>query len=147
MSNKELVVQKVKEMDGTLKKYSVNFPSYVSAGVPTAGNEVVVLLTGTTGGLGSALLVKLIESPGVSRVYALNRKSGSNILLRQKEAFAMRALDASVLTSTKLVLLEGDFVDAKLGLDEPRYNEVSLNFDYGFTLLKLWYRSSRPSLI
>ncbi len=125
ISNKEKIMQKVKEMEAAVQKYGAKFPSHVSAAAPSGGNEVVILLTGTTGGLGSALLVKLIESPGVSRVYALNRKSGSDILCRQEEAFAMRSLDASVLTSTKLVLLEGDLVDARLGLDKHRYDEVS----------------------
>ncbi|KAF9238233.1 hypothetical protein BU15DRAFT_62645 [Melanogaster broomeanus] len=54
----------------------------------THPGRAVVLLTGSTGGLGSFLLSQLLENPTVERVYALNRPSSStSIEERQRSAF------------------------------------------------------------
>ena len=116
-------VSKEDEMLRMLAKYSKAFVRHVATSATAAGSQVV-LLTGTTGGLGSVLLAKLLILPEVSRVYALNRKGSGTLLDRQESAFNDRALDANSLTSSKLVSLEGSLNSEKLGLLDDVYEEV-----------------------
>jgi thioester reductase-like protein len=83
-----------------------------------------VVVTGTTGALGSYLLAMLLESNNVEIVWALNRKSKEGLLARQKASFEDKMLDAGLLGSSKLVMLEGDLEDARLGLKEDVYQKV-----------------------
>lgn len=86
----------------------------------------VVIVTGTTGSLGSYLLDRLVGSDDIHRIYALNRASsdGTPLVKRQKTALAARGLDAQIATSRKVVLLESDFGDSTLGLNEEILQEV-----------------------
>ncbi|KZT18047.1 NAD(P)-binding protein, partial [Neolentinus lepideus HHB14362 ss-1] len=88
-------------------------------------SKAIVLLTGTTGGLGSYMLYMLLVNEAVERVYGFNRKSKSTTLSdRQRAAFEDRGLPIEVLASEKLVLVEGEETCDKLGLDEARYEEI-----------------------
>ncbi|KAH0828784.1 acetyl-CoA synthetase-like protein [Lanmaoa asiatica] len=85
----------------------------------------VVLLTGTTGGLGSFLLAQLLENPVVEKVYALNRPSASvSIAERQRSAFVDKALPFNLLSSGKLVYIEADVSQDSCGLTSSIYNEL-----------------------
>ncbi|KAF4618234.1 hypothetical protein D9613_011556 [Agrocybe pediades] len=88
----------------------------------------VVLVTGTTGGLGSYLLAELILNPAVSRVYAVNRVgSGSRGALseRQLKSLVDRGLDGnSILRSEKLVLVEANLALAQFGIADELYTEM-----------------------
>ncbi|KAF8215633.1 hypothetical protein K438DRAFT_1799007 [Mycena galopus ATCC 62051] len=88
----------------------------LSNGTVAFSSGTVILLTGSTGGLGSHLLETLLSLSSIQRVYAFNRGSRIPISERQKEAFVDRALDATLLSSEKLVYLEGDTSKADLGL-------------------------------
>ncbi|KAF8215632.1 putative nonribosomal peptide synthetase [Mycena galopus ATCC 62051] len=100
-----------------IAKYSTGFeatPLHESSGSSSRGT--VVLLTGSTGGLGSHILEILLSLPSVERVYAFNRKGRSPMSERQRDAFVDRALDLTLLASDKLVYLEGDTAKEDLGL-------------------------------
>ncbi|KIJ16100.1 hypothetical protein PAXINDRAFT_11143, partial [Paxillus involutus ATCC 200175] len=85
----------------------------------------VVLLTGSTGGLGSFLLAQLLESPVVQRVYALNRPSSTaSIDQRQNSAFFDRGLPTDLLDSKKLVYIVADASEERCGLPSALYDEV-----------------------
>lgn len=88
------------------------------------GKERVVV-TGTTGGLGSHLLAVLLESEKVEKVWALNRKSNEATMERQKTAFEDKGLDVVLLESKKLVMVQADLENESLSLDKAEYNEVS----------------------
>lgn len=70
----------------------------------------VVLVTGTTGTLGSNISIQFLQNDDVELVYALNRPSKANTstLQCQKDIFSSQDLPLSLLDSPKLVLLEGD---------------------------------------
>ncbi|KAF9244919.1 putative aminoadipate reductase [Melanogaster broomeanus] len=88
-------------------------------------NGQAVLLTGTTGGLGSYLLASLLRNEDVKVVYAFNRPSRTTtIKLRQRAAFEDRGLEVDLLESEKLVYVEGDAGQRKLGLDDNLYEEL-----------------------
>ncbi|KAF8601147.1 acetyl-CoA synthetase-like protein [Ceratobasidium sp. AG-I] len=83
-----------------------------------------VVLTGTTGGLGSHLLAVLLGCEEVERVWALNRKSKEGVAARQRAAFEDKMLDVGLLESEKLVMVEADLGDGKLGLSDKEYHEI-----------------------
>ncbi|KAF4610126.1 hypothetical protein D9613_010407 [Agrocybe pediades] len=90
---------------------------------PAPGSAEVVLVTGTTGTLGSNLLAKLLQDPAVSKVYAFNRPgaSGETSHVRHRTAFARQGLSLPLLVSPKLVLLEGDLTKENFGLSSAEY--------------------------
>lgn len=90
----------------------------------------VVLITGTSGALGSAVLAKLIASDSVEKIYALNRPSthGVEMLQRQGEALASRGYDASLASSNKVILVEGDLTKDGLQVSAELREEVSWMF-------------------
>jgi len=99
----------------------------------TGSNESagdVVIVTGTTGALGSYLLAELIRNSGVSVVYALNRagRNGTTTLAeRQKQSLLERGLEADIiLASEKLVLLEVNLALPHFGLAEDLCEKVGI---------------------
>ena len=96
-------------MEEMLDKYS--------QGIPTAGEEVVVLLTGSTGSLGCYLLDELVSRDRISRVYALNRADDG--LAKQTEASGSRGLSTDF--RDKVVFLHADLARERLGLDAADY--------------------------
>ncbi|PSR74016.1 hypothetical protein PHLCEN_2v10200 [Hermanssonia centrifuga] len=80
----------------------------------------VVLLTGSTGSLGSAMLAELVMSADVSKVYALNRRGTRSLRSRQEEG--LRRLGVRLGDDwQKIVLLEGDLASDRFGLDKETY--------------------------
>jgi thioester reductase-like protein len=86
---------------------------------------MVVLLTGSTGGLGSHILEILLGLASVERVYAFNRHGRMPVSRRQTAAFVDRALDVKLLLSEKLMYLEGDTTKSDLGLPPGVWKTVS----------------------
>ncbi len=106
-----------------LERYAADLPVYTSK-PKTSGEDVVVLLTGSTGNIGSQVLATLLADPRVTTVYTFNRASSSSSGDRQRAAFEGRGLPASLLSQSKLVQLSGDLAADRFGLTEPIYNEV-----------------------
>jgi len=89
-------------------------------------HENVYLLTGTTGCLGSNMLAQLLEATATTRVYAFNRPSNTSTLrARQLSAFKQRGLNTTLLSSEKLVYVEGDLSAPGFALNHKLYAEVS----------------------
>ena len=67
-------------------RYSSQFPVHTAdtAFCDTLPHDVIVV-TGTTGAYGSALLSELVKTPQVSLVYALNRKGKGSIHLHTQK--------------------------------------------------------------
>lgn len=92
----------------------------------------VILITGTTGALGSAALAKLVASKSVGKIYAVNRRSkqGVAMIKRQEQAFMSRGYDPGIAKSHKVVLIEGDLTRDGLQVATSLREEVSLFFDW-----------------
>ncbi len=113
------------DMEAMVKEFTQNFPIHTPS--KATPDSEVILITGTTGSLGSFIVDKLISMPSISRVYAFNRpdKLGKRTLYdRQKKAFEEQGIDVSILSSPKLVLLEGDTASADLGLPKEILDEI-----------------------
>ncbi|CAK5268755.1 unnamed protein product [Mycena citricolor] len=89
-----------------------------------AGGDVL-LITGSTGGLGSHILETALANSTVRRVFALNRKGAVSSADRQKAMFVDRGLDVELLRSEKLVFLEGDASQPSLGLSQDVFSLLS----------------------
>jgi hypothetical protein len=117
-----------RELQALVDKYTEGFPARltVNGSAHPSPPENVYLLTGTTGGLGSNMLAQLLQAPAVERIYAFNRPSKSSASQeRQLSAFKQRGLNTSLLSSEKLVYVEGDLSVSGFALDDKLYKEVS----------------------
>ncbi|KIY53550.1 acetyl-CoA synthetase-like protein [Fistulina hepatica ATCC 64428] len=110
-----------------VEKYTTNWPTRVVSRGQVAVDDTqgdVVLLTGSTGSLGTSLLAHLLTSESVQRVYAFNRpKPGASLVDRQREAFKLRGYDPNLATSPKVVFVEGRITSQGLEITE---NNVTL---------------------
>lgn len=111
--------RKIELMNSMVRKYSAEFRQHAPS---KQSDGEVVLVTGTTGWLGSFILAELLESD-VKRVYAVNRK-GPSLLTRQSDAFKERGLDGDLVLSEKLILLEADLTMDKFGLSDQTWEQV-----------------------
>lgn len=110
-----------------VEKYTANFPDRPAPLRSFQPIKDIVLLSGTTGGLGSDILSHLLNDASVALVYAYNRKS-PDVVERQKKAFRERGLNEADLLSAKLRMIEGHMSEPNLGLDSELYNEVSTSY-------------------
>ncbi|KAF7798295.1 hypothetical protein EIP86_009514 [Pleurotus ostreatoroseus] len=106
-------------------QYTSTFPARPNELLGSHPSRDVVLLTGTTGGLGAHILFHLLRQSNVDRVYALNRTSAS--MKQQRDTFRRNGLEDSVLDSPKLRFLIGDLSQPSFGLDLSVYEEVDFN--------------------
>ncbi|GJE92597.1 acetyl-CoA synthetase-like protein [Phanerochaete sordida] len=115
---------KVEDIVALIAKYTAELPTPENG--PTnvlAVQRPVVLLTGSTGNIGSHILAYLLAEKNVAKVYALNRPS-ANPGERLKAAFAERLLPADLLDKPKAVSLTGDVTLENFGLADEQYDEV-----------------------
>jgi FlaA1/EpsC-like NDP-sugar epimerase len=97
-----------------------------------------IVLTGTTGALGSHLLAQLLKSDKVERVWALNRRSKDGIAAtekRQQASFEEKKLEVELLQSGKLVFLESDLAEGGLGLEKEVLEDVSCGMHHSRDML------------
>jgi hypothetical protein len=101
---------------------------------PAIVGKDVIIVTGTTGALGSSVLAKLVELEDVAHVYAFNRRSndGRTLEERQREAFLKRNLDSGMASSLKVSLCEVDFEDTNFGLSEALLEELRCTVTHVF---------------
>ncbi|QMW25955.1 hypothetical protein G4B84_001200 [Aspergillus flavus NRRL3357] len=116
---------KVEDVQATLKhitnKYTASLPKieHKALQVPSQSN---IILTGSTGSLGSYLLDVLLSEPSIQKVYCLNRSSDA--FERQRSSFHDRQLNVKALLSPKAEFLTTNLDDKTLGLSQSKYTEL-----------------------
>ena len=100
-----------------VRRYTPSFPPQY-----TEGN--VVLLTGSTGSLGSYLLAFLSSLPSVEQVICLNRVSRENPLERQKRSLEEKGVQLTPTAWSKIKVFESRSAAPRLGLPEDDYLEL-----------------------
>ena len=103
------------------------FPALVNDQEGRASTSETVIVTGTTGRLGSHLLAQLLARKDVQHVYALNRATASStksLDVRSREAFRMWGLDESLLDSGKVSFHVANLTQPQLGLEVGVYEAV-----------------------
>lgn len=113
-----------KRLESYVHRFTQNWPVHKPQ---RAAKDEVVLLTGSTGGLGSQLLAQLVQIPSISRIYAFNRKSSRWSYERHLEAFKDRGNDVKLLDSPKIVFVVGDTSEPGFGIDGELLREVSVS--------------------
>ena len=106
-----------------IAKYTADLPNAKAKAKSRGDAPPVVLLTGSTGNIGSHILAYLLSEERVGRVYTLNRPS-ADPLGRLRSAFDDRGLPVKVLDDSRLVSLAGDITRDDFGLEETQYREV-----------------------
>ena len=81
----------------------------------------VVILTGSTGALGSYMLDTLLNDPAITHIYCLNRVNDSQIL--QKERNTSRGVPTA-FPSDRVTFLTTDLTLPALGIDPAMYNTL-----------------------
>lgn len=118
----DVFTDKVSEMMSMVETYSRDFPNHRPSAIAISPKDTV-LVTGTTGGFGTVLLAKLVESTEISHVFALNRSASNHpsLLSRQQSALERQGLDPALAASSKVTLLEADLSMDRLGLSPETY--------------------------
>jgi len=118
----ENVKSRVDQIETMIAQYSHPWPTVNGNAEP----GTVVLLTGSTGNLGSHILEALLRDPRILRIYAFNRPSSRQVSLldRHIERFEDKGFDKALLASEKLTFIEGDTSQDNLGVPLSVFNEV-----------------------
>lgn len=104
-------------MEELLRKYTAKLPVSVMYRKAPASSKATVLLTGSTGSLGSYLLHALLSSSNMLKIYCFNRHlSAAN---RQAKENATRGLISK--WDERVVFIHGDLSQPSLGLREEQY--------------------------
>ncbi|KAI4143444.1 MAG: hypothetical protein LQ340_006997 [Diploschistes diacapsis] len=102
---------RLRAMEDMLHKYSASLPERAEGHSP-GGERVTVVLTGSTGSLGSYLLDSLLQSDRVAHVYCLNRAQDGHS--RQVKANASRSLPSDF--GDRVTFFHTDLSQPTLGL-------------------------------
>lgn len=110
-----------------VEKYTADLPNREYPTLCRPHSPSTVILTGSTGSLGSYLLYNLLNTSTVSKVYCLNRSDAET---RQKYSLADKGLhvDAGVW-ATKAEFLQASFGEPRFGLSEEKYRELLQSVD------------------
>ncbi|KAG8735999.1 hypothetical protein FRC10_009928 [Ceratobasidium sp. 414] len=119
----------IEEICSTIEVYNSDWSNRVKAPASSAPKPTKesVVLTGGTGGLGCHLLASLLADGNVERIWVLNRKSRDGALGvkdRQKAAFEDKLLNAGLLESHEVVMLEADLESELLGLEQETFRQI-----------------------
>ncbi|KAL7920237.1 hypothetical protein ACQKWADRAFT_328838 [Trichoderma austrokoningii] len=121
----EFSAQQIKAMEAIVAKYTSNLPKRNDAQKDPNETSQKVILTGSTGSLGSYMLDQLINSPRVSKVYALNRGADGG-RSRQEDITANRILSKDF---SKVEFLSSDLSKPNFGLESAKYAEMLSSVD------------------
>lgn len=108
---------RINDMQEMLKKYSSDLSSLIPAYL-----ETVVVLTGSTGALGSYLLEAFYKSELVSKIYCLNRSTDSQ--QRQETSSASRGLTSQWTPPERVTFLTSNYSKPDLGLPQETFYEI-----------------------
>jgi thioester reductase-like protein len=98
-----------------IEKYSLNLPRYPN----TSEDSWNVILTGSTGSLGSYLLSSLLAHPKVAKVYCFNRSAEGEA--KQTQGNRERGLSTDF---SKVVFLRSQLGEPDFGLGQGAYDEL-----------------------
>lgn len=117
-------VPKAERMASLAARFTSQFPRRQQAEphASTTSTDRTVLLTGSTGALGTYILHQLLSDSAVDQVVVLIRQPGG--LDRQIKAFIDRGVMPSKNSLAKLTVLQGDVCERQFGLCESDWQEL-----------------------
>ena len=114
--------QREANIQSTIKRNS-NFVQSTGQRALESSSGTVVLLTGSTGSLGSHILLQLLQNPAVSNIYCLNRSSDARS--KQMKLCTSRGLSVD-LPPGRVTFLKATYGDERLGLSQEAYSELQM---------------------
>lgn len=108
------------KLNSLIEKYTAKLPDRRIDDSSLPGKSTVIL-TGTTGSLGTYLLDVFLRDQDIVKVYCFNR---SDAKARQEKGFHEKGLVYTPEELEKLELLEVSYGDAKFGLSDTKYHEM-----------------------
>lgn len=116
------VVPRDEKIQNLVEKYTNDLPSDRAAPSDRPALPSNVILTGSTGSLGTYLLHNLLSNSAVSKIYCLNRSDAES---RQRKGLEEKGLSFDNDTwETKVEFLQASFGEPRFGLDEGKYQEM-----------------------
>jgi hypothetical protein len=111
-------------LQSLLDKYTAGLQSTAAVAPPATGpgHDMHVILSGSTGSLGSHLLHHLIVAAGVTKIYCLNRAKDGNE--KQMESNSQRGL-RDQWDPNQVKFIHIDISRPKFGLDAETYRMLS----------------------
>ena len=109
------------ELEKLISTYSWNMPITCRPPVPNLSEPIYVLLTGSTGSLGSYIFENLLQNPNVAHIYCLNRSPDSG--KRQRQVNEIRGL-SSVWSTNRVTFFQSDLSQEYLGLNIEGYRSL-----------------------
>ncbi|KAI9935093.1 hypothetical protein MW887_000714 [Aspergillus wentii] len=91
------------------------------------GQKHTVLLTGSTGSLGSYILHELLLDMSIVKIYSLNRSPDAD--RRQLESFTSKGLSIHPSQLNKIEYVHSNLGEENLGLDEFTYKKMTASVD------------------
>jgi hypothetical protein len=126
LSKSDSVSSSTQAMKRMISRLELEFKSWAPRAAnpcyPSPDGEVI-LLTGCTGSLGTALLDAFSMAPRVAKIYALAR--GPNHQDRLRKSLAARGLQPAILDGEKIQSLNFSMADPLLGLDVDTYYHLA----------------------
>lgn len=110
---------RVEQMQDTLVQFASKLPASHTLPVMHPSQGRVILLTGSTGSLGSYLLDALTTNSEIEKIYCANR--GKSLEQRQTQSHLQKGLSADF---SKVSFLEADLNKPHLGLTETIYIDL-----------------------
>lgn len=111
----------VESMKALWQKYTHDLPEAKLGRADPSDEEQVVILTGTTGALGSYVLDQMVRNPQVKRIICLNRSEDGGEK-RQARAMADRGLATDY--ESKCTFLHADMSRVDFGLSPDAFSEL-----------------------
>lgn len=84
--------------------------------------DFTILVTGTTGSLGTYILDALLATPSVKRIIAFNRSNDASE--RQVKSLAQKGLSTSSTDLARVEFIKGDLSQLHLGLSQTTHDEL-----------------------
>ncbi|KAI1662848.1 acetyl-CoA synthetase-like protein [Daldinia decipiens] len=88
---------------------------------PNPTEPVDVILTGSTGTLGTYTLRALLGRPGIGHIFCLNRSQGGG---RNIQSYRFAAAGLTADFDNRVTFIQADLSNPSLGVDEETYNEL-----------------------
>jgi thioester reductase-like protein len=106
------------KMEDIFGTFSFDLPITTRPPLPTYDDRMHLLLTGSTGSLGSYLLAELLNDPKVGKVYCLNRSSNAGE--KQEKSFREKGLSTTSFAN-KVHFIQCDLSRSYLGVGISNY--------------------------
>ncbi|KAM0152233.1 hypothetical protein ACHAPG_007769 [Botrytis cinerea] len=112
-SRQQIIKDSLAEYKATLDRVNDHIAQSNDASCVDGVNKKVIILTGSTGALGSYILQTLLKSSSVAHIFCLNRVAGKELQIERSRAHGL----PSVFSEDRVTFLHADLSQEHFGLD------------------------------